>query len=67
MKLYVDGIGYIDVNVVGLHALPRKAVYFCSDDEFNFYVTAYDDAVYAVRIEDAYLDNGLLANAVIER
>lgn len=67
MKIYIDGIGYVDVAEVGLSALPRKAIYFCSDDEWNYYITAYDDSVYAVKIEDAYLDNGLLANAKAER
>lgn len=30
MKTYIDGIGYVDATEVGLSALPRKAIYFCS-------------------------------------
>ena len=64
MKRYVDGIGYIEVAVVEFNALPHNAVYFGSDsasefikcdmptdDLMNYYITATDDTVYAVKAE----------------
>lgn len=48
MKRYVEDIGFVEVTPATLESLPSNAIYFCSDEEFNYYICGDSDVIYAV-------------------
>lgn len=51
MKKYIEDIGYIEVvELSSFTKLPPEAIYYYSDTSYHYYITAVDDAVYAIKL-----------------
>lgn len=48
MKKYVEDIGYVEVTLATFSTLPNNAIYFYSDEDYNYYICGDSDGVYAV-------------------
>lgn len=51
MKKYIEDIGYIEVTELsGFAKLPPEAIYYYSDTNYHYYITAIDSVVYAIKL-----------------
>lgn len=60
-KIYVDGYGYSDVNVVNaLNEVPNTATYYGFDDDYVFYLDEFSDVELWAIPDEKYRKDGAI-------